>query len=69
MRFRKVINKPIEKEIDGVSVKGGINAVIAANVNEEGSSVTSVSSKQKIVQKYGKTETFEQTIDEEGGER
>lgn len=68
MRFRKVINEPVDEEHEGVRVTGGINAVIAANVNDQGSSVTSVSSKQKIVQKNGKTEVFEQTIDSEGGE-
>jgi hypothetical protein len=70
MRFKKVINEPIDQEVDGVHVTGGINAVITANVNESGSSVTRVSSKQRIVQRNGKTEVFEQTndTDDEGGE-
>ncbi|MEA2477891.1 MAG: hypothetical protein QOC87_2090 [Actinomycetota bacterium] len=70
MRFKKVINEPIDHEVDGVHVTGGINAVVAANVNESGSSVTRVSSKQRIVQRNGKTEVFEQTndTDDEGGE-
>ena len=63
MRFKKLISEPIDKEADGVHVTGGINAVVSANVNEPGSSVTSVSSKQRIVQRNGKTEVFEQTID------
>ncbi|MEA2447281.1 MAG: hypothetical protein QOK47_918 [Actinomycetota bacterium] len=60
MKFRKVINKPIRGDEDGVSVAGGVNAVVNANVNEPGSE-SHVSSKQKVrvVQRGGRTETFE----------
>ncbi len=50
MRIRKVINEPIDVERDGVNIAGGVNAVVAANVNEPGST-TSVSSRQRIVQR------------------
>ncbi|MFP5298120.1 MAG: hypothetical protein ACLGHL_03935 [Actinomycetota bacterium] len=53
MKVRRVINRTIDHEGDGVNVKGGINAVVAANVGEKGSS-THVSSKQRIVQKVSR---------------
>ena len=60
MKFRKVINEPIKIEEDGTTVAGGVNAVINANVNEPGSK-SQVSSKQRVrvVQRGGRTETFE----------
>jgi hypothetical protein len=65
MKVKKVINEPINEQQDGVNVAGGINAVISANVGESGSS-TSVSSRQRIVQRDGKTEVFESEVSEEG---
>lgn len=50
MKFRRTIRREIDHEKDGVNVKGGVNAVVAMNVNEKGS-VCSVSSKQRIVQR------------------
>lgn len=64
MKFRRTIRREIDHEKDGVSVKGGVNAVIAMNVNEKGS-VSSVSSKQRIVQRSSRSNDAEP---KEGGE-
>jgi hypothetical protein len=55
MKYRKVINEPIEVDEDGVHIVGGVNAVISANVNEPGGK-SHASSKQKIrvVQRKGR---------------
>ena len=55
--MRKVIRRQVESSLDGIDVAGGINAVVAANVNEPGSSQTSVSSTQRIVQRSGRRQT------------
>jgi len=47
---RRVIKKRIRHDKDGVHVVGDIDAVIAANVGR-GGSVSSVSSRQRIVQR------------------
>ena len=65
MKFKKVINERIDEKKDGVNVAGGVNAVISANVGESGSK-TSVSSRQRIVQRDGKTEVFEHEVREGG---
>jgi hypothetical protein len=50
--IRKVIRKRIRVNRDGVQAVGDVNAVIAANVSRGGSSsVSSVSSTQRIVQR------------------
>ena len=49
MRIRKVIRRRLGDS-------GAVNAVVAANVNEPGPSVVRVSSKQRIVQRSGRTE-------------
>lgn len=64
-----MIRKSLDHDADGVSVKGGVNAVIAANVNEK-NSTTRVSSKQRIVQRAGKTTvTEEHSTDEPTSDR
>lgn len=63
VKFEKVINEEIDHDEDGVSIKGGINAVIAANVGEKGS-VSHVSSKQRIVQRSSRSR--KKHADEEG---
>lgn len=60
MSLRKVIQRTLRHEKDGVNVAGGINAVVNASVNEPGESRTSVRSKTRIVQRNGRTEVFEQ---------
>jgi hypothetical protein len=47
MNVRKVIKKRIRRVDEGVSVVGDLNAAIAANVGERGST-SSVSSRQKV---------------------
>ena len=54
MNIRKVISRRIRKQADGVDLAGDVNAVISANVGERGS-VTRTSSKQRIVQRSGRT--------------
>lgn len=51
MRIRKVINRTIHSDEDGVQVAGAVNAVIAANVGEGGAAATAASSRQRIVQR------------------
>jgi hypothetical protein len=63
VKIRKVIAEERSHNKDGVSVAGGVNAVIAANVNEPHSK-TSVSSRRRIVQRSGKTVIDEKS---EGG--
>jgi hypothetical protein len=65
MNIRKIIDRRIRHSGDGVDVVGDVNAVISANVNEPGGS-THVSSRQRVVQRSGKTVVSEQT--DEGGE-
>jgi hypothetical protein len=60
VNLRKVIQRTLRHEKDGVNVAGGINAVVNANVNEPGETRTSVRSKTRIVQRNGRTEVFEQ---------
>jgi len=60
VKVKKVVRKEIDHDADGVHVAGGINAVIAANVNESGSTHTRVSSRRRIVQKNGKTMVTEE---------
>ena len=58
MQIRKIIQKQIRGE--GKGTVGSVNAAIAANVNEPGDSHTSVSSKQRIVQRGGRTVVHEE---------
>lgn len=60
MNLRKVIQRTLRHGKDGVTVAGGLNAVVNANVNEPGESRTSVRSRTRIVQRNGRTEVFEQ---------
>ena len=62
MRFRKVIEEPLDHSEDGVDIAGGINAVIDVNAGEHSSS-SSVSSKQsiKVVQRGGRTHVEKHT--------
>ena len=63
VKLRKVIRRQIRSDADGVSVAGGIDAVVSANVNEPGSNRTTVRSKTRIVQRNGRTEVFETETD------
>jgi hypothetical protein len=65
MKVRKVIDKTLSQE----HVAGGLHAVIAANVNE-GSSKTSVSNRQRIVQRSRKRKgNSKDGVTDDSGER
>ncbi len=57
MKLRKVLQRRLRHESEGVNVAGDVNAVIAANVNEPGPTHTHVSSKQRVVQRSGRGKT------------
>jgi len=59
MKLRKVIQKRLRHEGRGANVAGSVNAVVSANVNEPGGAKTHVSSHQRIVQRSGRTEVFD----------
>ena len=63
VKLRKVIQQRIRKDADGVSLAGGIDAVVSANVNEPGTTRTSTRKKTRIVQQNGRTEVFETETD------
>ena len=72
MDIRKIIQRRIRHSGGGVNAAADVNAVVAANVNEAGSSHTHVSRRQstRIVQRGGKTEVYEEHRDppaDEGG--
>ena len=72
MNVRKLIQRRIGHSGGGVNAVADVNAVVAGNVNEPGSSRTHVSTRQstRIVQKGGKTEVYEERSDapaDEGG--
>ena len=72
MNIRKIIQRRIRHSGGGVNAVADINAVVAGNVNEPGSSRTHVSTRQSthIVQKGGKTEVYDERSDgpaDEGG--
>jgi hypothetical protein len=59
MRIRKVIQKRIEHQSDGLNVAGSINGAISANVNEAGSTThLRTRSSNRIIQRGGETQIF-----------
>ena len=54
MRLSEIIRRRIRASTKNIDVAGDVNAVVAANVNEPGS-VTSTSSRQRVVQRDGRT--------------
>ena len=67
MKLRKVIQKTIRQHGDRTDAVANVNAAVAANVNEPGRSHTHVSSKQRIVQRGGRTEVLESEQTTKGG--
>jgi hypothetical protein len=67
MKLRKVIQKQLRRDADGVSVAGDVNAVVSASVNEPGTTETNVRSHTRIVQRNGRTEVFETESDTDSG--
>ncbi len=69
VKLLKVIKRQIRSERDGVTVAGNIDAVVSANVNEPGTTKTSVRSSTRIVQRNGRTEVFETETDTGSGNK
>jgi hypothetical protein len=65
MKYRKVINQPIEVDENGVTIRGGVNAVVAATINEPGDNQVSSHQKVRVVQRNGVTEVFEHSTDDD----
>ena len=59
MKIRKVVSQTFGHDDKDVNVAGSVNAVVSADVNEADSH-TRVSSRQRIVQRNGRTEVFEE---------
>ena len=59
MRVRKIVQKPVNLDRDGIRIVGGLNLVISAN-DGEGGNTTSASSQQdtRIVQGGAKSRTY-----------
>jgi hypothetical protein len=55
MRLRKVIRKAIRHSGRGTNVAGGVHLVVAANVDEPGEARTSVSSRQRVIQRQDRS--------------
>jgi hypothetical protein len=53
VKIKKIIDERLSHKTDRVDAAADINAVVATNVNEPGS-VTSVSNKQRVVQRTPK---------------
>jgi hypothetical protein len=56
MKFSEVIRRRIRHAKDGVNVVADVNAAVTGSVNEPGGR-TSVSTRQTVVQRNGKTTT------------
>ncbi len=59
MKIRKVVSRAFGHDDRDSNVAGAINAAVSADVNEAGSR-SRVSSRQRIVQRNGRTEVFEE---------
>jgi hypothetical protein len=55
MKVRKVIRKVVEGRSHGVSLAGGVDAVVSAHLNEPGRSLVRLSRRQRIVRRDGTT--------------
>jgi hypothetical protein len=60
MRLSKVISKTLRREGKSAQVAGRIDAAIAANVNEHGTTRSRTKTRQRIVQRSGRTVVSEQ---------
>jgi hypothetical protein len=68
MKVRRIIKKPMSGRDERSNVAGGVNAVVAANINEPNSKM-SVSTRQRkrIIQRSGKTIMDEESIERRDG--
>jgi hypothetical protein len=60
MRLSKVISKTLRREGNAAQVAGRIDAAIAANVNEQRTTRSRTETRQRIVQRSGRTVVSEQ---------
>jgi hypothetical protein len=60
MRLSKVVSKTLRREGKSAQVAGRIDAAIAANVNEQGTTRSRTKTRQRIVQRSGRTVVSEQ---------
>jgi hypothetical protein len=68
-KVRKTVKEKVEKRGDGVSFVAAVNAVVTGNVGEEeGMTSTSASSRQRIVQRSGRTVVHSEHRAESHGE-
>lgn len=67
VKIRKVVNRRFARRAGRSTVAGAVNAVVAANVKERGASHTRVSSRQRIVQRGGRTVVAEERSSEQSG--
>jgi hypothetical protein len=67
MKIRKVFKEQLKSRKKGVNAASAVNAVISANVNEPGSTRTRVTSRQRVVQRGGRTVVESDEVREEDG--
>lgn len=63
MKIHKAVSKRIRKTGESVNLTGDVNAVVVVNDGEE-ASTASVTSRQRIVQRSGRTVVSEQETSE-----
>ncbi len=70
VKIRRIIRRRVDHDEGGVSVAGDVQAVVSANVGDAGAaSSTRASSRQRIVQKHGRTTVHEGGSDSFTGRR
>jgi hypothetical protein len=67
MKVRKVFKEQFKSRKKGVNTASAVNAVVSANVNEPGSKRTRVSSRQRVVQRGGRTVVESEEVRDEDG--
>jgi hypothetical protein len=67
MKIRKVFKEQLKSRMKGVNAASSVNAVVSANVNEPGSTRTRVSSRQRVVQRGGRTHVESEEVRSEDG--
>ena len=55
MRIRKIVQRRVRGQGDGVNVAADVNAAVIGSVNESGAAHTKASSSQRLVQRNGRT--------------
>ena len=64
MKIRKIVSRAFGKRSRAGSLAGGVNAAVVASVGEEGSTTARSSSRQRIVQRGGRTVVAEERSSE-----